>query len=65
MKSKKEILLRIKSSRLAYDPDLLFFQKKIEEEVASEIDAAGEELETNKELLSGLEGLSKLLVSFS
>lgn len=64
MKSKKEILVRLKKNRLAYDPDQLFFQKKIEEEVASEIDAAGEELETNKELLSNLEGLSKILVSF-
>lgn len=65
MKSKKEILVRIKSSKVAYEPDLLFFQKKIEEEVVSEIDAAGEELEVNKELLSDLEGLSKLLVTLS
>lgn len=63
MKSKKEIISRLKVNGVIYRKTQDTFEDKLKEELQGEIGVAEDEVEKNKDLLSDLQGLSKLLVS--
>jgi hypothetical protein len=65
MKSKKEIISRLKVNGVLNKKTQDTFEDKLKEELQGEIGVAENEVEKNKDLLSDLQGLSKLLISIS